>query len=157
MWVWVGLALCIFIIYLLVQSDNKRIEQEKKEGIVLSDPMAKYLGGFPDVAGEKNVHFKIKENIIILQIQSSGTRYIPMKDIIDVGIKSETQINNEVSLGKLALFGVLAFGMDNKTTTINNYLVLSYKDKNGKRDVIIKSNQLEQLVRTIRRYRFDER
>lgn len=153
MFLFVLFAICVLITYLLIKSDNKRIHLESLDGIVLSDPNAKYLGGFPDVAGSKNVHFAIKKDEIVITIYVMPTpiiRHISMKDIVDAEIKSETQINNEVSLGKIALFGVLALGMNSKTTTVNNYLVLTYMEYGRQRDIIIKSNNLENLVRTIR-------
>ncbi len=148
------ISICAFLLFISFTIENSRLKQEKKEGIVLGDPLAKYMGGFPDIVGGKGVYFQIKEDSVVLQIHSSGTKYIPMNDIINAEIKSETQINNEVSLGKIALFGVLALGMNSKTTTVNNYLVLTYMEYGKQRDIIIKSNHLENLVRTIRNLKF---
>jgi hypothetical protein len=52
---------------------------------------------------------------------------IPYGDIIDVQLQTEEQVSKDVTLTRLLLIGVLAFGAKKKTKTVNYCLVIEYK------------------------------
>lgn len=135
--------------------NEKDAKKRQENGIIVHDMFAKYMGGLPDITGDKNITISVKENNIFISFQNNLiTKDIPMNSVVNAEIKSETQITNEVGLGKILVFGVLAFGMKNKKTHVENYLLLTYKDieLNQIVNMVIFSRQLEQLTQTIRKY-----
>lgn len=86
-----------------------------------------YCGGIPEmtkpdmveiVAGPKEVEIirGFKKNI-----------KIPFSAIKDISLKSEEQISKDVTLTRLFLLGIFAFGAKKKTRQITNYLVIEYE------------------------------
>ncbi|EDS77048.1 putative MurF [Clostridium botulinum C str. Eklund] len=150
------MCVCFGIAFLLMKDMSKTQQKEKLNGIVMSDHYARYIGGLPDLAGGKDATLYIKENEITLETFGVNpiTKIINMKDITKAEIQSETQINQSVGLGKLIMFGVLAFGMKKKSE-VKSYLLLGYKDNNEERNIILESTILEQITQTIRKYAFN--
>lgn len=147
-----------FIIFLvvgffitLISNENRR-EYHERRGVVLEIEM-KYIGGFSDINGGYKANIEIKENEIEITIGDSLTSFkknIPMDMVINAEIKSETQITQEVGLGKMIVFGALAFGMKNKKNIVNNYLVINCDENGNKRDLIFESGLSEIIVKEIR-------
>lgn len=52
---------------------------------------------------------------------------IPIESIRDVSLKSEEQISKDVTLTRLFLLGIFAFGAKKKTKQVTNYLVIEYE------------------------------
>ena len=71
--------------------------------------------------------------------------------ITNAEIKSESQITREVGLGRMIVFGALAFAMKTDKNTVKNYIVISCDDNGSKRDLIFESMIPEMVVREIRR------
>lgn len=57
---------------------------------------------------------------------------VPFGKMDRVVTKSEEDIHRDVTLGRLLVFGVLAFGMKKKQVTRRSYTVIRGKDANGK-------------------------
>lgn len=92
-----------------------------------------YLGGIPQIKNSCDV--KVHAFINEVQIDAKGglfgrTIKIPYTDIYDVQLQTEEQISKDVTLTRLLLIGVLAFGAKKKTKTVNYCLVLDY-EKDG--------------------------
>lgn len=161
----VGLLAFIFIVIFLVicamgagmdvEKSHGKIETNVIKKVDVNDPSAKYIGGFPDVAGGKKASIVVKEDeikVIIHGLTGENIfKNIPMDIITNAEIKSETQITKEVGLGKLIIFGVLAFAMKNEKSTVRNYLVINCIENSEKRDLVFESRLVEPIVREIRK------
>ncbi len=158
------LAFISIVIFLIICAMGAGMDVEKSHGEIetnvikkvdVNDPSAKYIGGFPDVAGGKKASIVVKEDeikIIIHGLTGENIfKNIPMDIIANAEIKSETQITKEVGLGKLIIFGVLAFAMKNEKNTVRNYLVINCIENGEKRDLVFESRLVEPIVREIRK------
>lgn len=92
-----------------------------------------YLGGIPQIKNSCDV--KVHAFINEVQIDAKGglfgtTIKIPYTDIYDVQLQTEEQVSKDVTLTRLLLIGVLAFGAKKKTKTVNYCLVIDY-EKDG--------------------------
>ncbi len=92
-----------------------------------------YLGGIPQIKNSCDV--KVHAFINEVQIDAKGglfgtTIKIPYGNIYDVQLQTEEQVSKDVTLTRLLLIGVLAFGAKKKTKTVNYCLVIDY-EKDG--------------------------
>lgn len=136
-------ALCFFIAYLLSKSMQKDVEErEKVEGVIMVDMYAEYLGGFPTVSSDdKRVELTVKDNGVVFNfLGRKPMQFISKKDLLNAEVRSESQITEDISLGRVLAFGVVGLAMKKKNTVNKNYLVISYNDKGQKRDVIMETS-----------------
>lgn len=145
----------IILLYFLADRAEKFTEKVNKEkGIEVRDFNSKYIGGFQDVIGGIKADIMVKQNEIQIGLWRTGKidyKFIPMDIVINAEIKSENQIAKEVSLGKMIVFGALAFAMKNEKSVVKNYLVISCDENGYRRDLVFESNYSERLVKEIRR------
>lgn len=142
---------CFFIAYLCSNSIEK---ENKTENIIIRDASAMYIGGFSDVKGGEKAHIKVKQHEIEIMfggVVINGKKVIPIDMVTNAEIKSESQITQEVGLGKMIVFGAFAFAMKNSKSTVKNYLVISCNDNDNKRDIVFESYIAEKLVKEIRK------
>ncbi len=74
-----------------------------------------------------------------------------MDVVTNAEIKSETQITSEIGLGKLLVFGALAFAMKDKKSVVKNYLVITCNKNGNEVSIIFESFIPERIVREIRK------
>lgn len=88
-----------------------------------------YLGGIPQLkkSGEVDVYAYNKEVQVYSKAGLFGTTVkIPYENIIDVQLQTEEQVSKDVTLTRLLLIGVFAFGAKKTTKTTNYCLVIEY-------------------------------
>ena len=82
-----------------------------------------YLGGFKNIAGGKSSTLRFNPNY--LHIIFSGEKInITKENIKSMEIITNQQLSQEVSLGKLIIFGLLAFAMRDTKTQVKNFLLI---------------------------------
>lgn len=151
MWYMALFMVACFIISSLLKRNIE--ETDKKENVLVRDVSAIYVGGFPDVEGGSKAHIVVKKetiNILFGGVMIQGQKSIPMSSVINAETKSETQITKDVSLGKLIVFGVLAFAMKDSKTTVKNYLVISCNDSGKRRDYIFETSLAVRIIGVIK-------
>lgn len=149
------LSIAYFVLDKSDKKHQKSTEREKKEDIIVSDKFAEYIGGFPDVSGGKRAHIIVKQNeveIILSPFENIIKKVIPMEVITNAEIKSESQITNEVTLGRMLLLGPLAFAFKKEKSIVKNYLVISCKKQDKEISLIFKTGSIseESIVNKIR-------
>lgn len=137
------MLVCLGVIGLVMRSN--RIEAEKVEqdkSILVKDIFTKYLGGFPTVSSDdKRVELTVKDNGVVFNfLGRKPMQFISKKDLLNAEVRSESQITEDISLGRVLAFGVVGLAMKKKNTVNKNYLVVSYNDKGQKRDVIMETS-----------------
>lgn len=147
---WLVLLLFIIgIIYIILKSSSvsKEINKEKIQlyvskgyNYIQNDISIKYKGGIKNLSVNSYVSIDLlKEGLSF----NNGKKIILFKNIEDISLKSETQIQELISLGKMLFFGVWSLAMEKKKKEINNeYIVLKVKDEDGKYNVLLQSNEL---------------
>lgn len=88
-----------------------------------------YCGGIPgaDKTGDYVVSLR-KEGIRVDFGMFKSKYTIPYENITNVSIKTDEQISKDVTIGRLLLLGVFAFGAKKKTKNTTNYLVIDYSE-----------------------------
>jgi len=86
-----------------------------------------YCGGIPEMTKPDSVEIVVTpKHIEIVQAFKKNIK-IPVESIKDVSLKTEEQISKDVTLTRLFLLGVFAFGAKKKTKQVTNYLVIDYE------------------------------
>ena len=86
-----------------------------------------YCGGIPEMTKPDSVEIVVTpKHIEIVQAFKKNIK-IPVESIKDVSLKSEEQISKDVTLTRLFLLGIFAFGAKKKTKQVTNYLVIEYE------------------------------
>lgn len=157
------IAIVIIICCMLSSKDMKKIDKENmdkfsKLGYHYIESLGAYYKG-----GIKNI--SINNNAITIILLQEGLNFdtgivektIFFKNIKDISLQSQQHIQNQVSLGKLIVFGVLAFSMEGKTNTINDeYIVLNAIDEDGEYNVVMQpyeSTKNQEMYNTLSTYK----
>jgi hypothetical protein len=83
------------------------------------------------------------------------TIVFPMDNIKDVSFKTDEQISKDVTLTRLLLTGVLAFGLKKKSKNVTNYLTIEYDLDGIHSDLILKGASIVKLNSLILKARRD--
>lgn len=145
------LALIIVICLFFRQSEN-----DKKDGVLFSLGNCLYCGGFYEIEGGKETTITIYDNRVILTILKSSNNFysgysktLYISNIENIGIKSETQIRSEISLGKMIMFGIFSLAMKNDKTITTNYLVIDYNSGDDITSIILNADSNEEIIELI--------
>ena len=86
-----------------------------------------YCGGIPEMTKPDSVEIVPgPKSVEIIRAWGKNIK-IPIESIKDVSLKSEEQISKDVTLTRLFLLGIFAFGAKKKTKQVTNYLVIEYE------------------------------
>lgn len=85
---------------------------------------------------------------------------IPINQITRYELKTESEIQKDVTLTRLLALGIFAFGLKKKTEINNTYLILSYVQNNVPIDCIFKNavnnQQLGNIISTLNRLKIEQ-
>lgn len=147
MWFLVAILIIIIVHITIKISGSKtrrdRLEQYKSEGkIYITNFDTFYMGGLKDISACTSL-IEVFDNKITMKFIINFDTYnreFNLKDILDVKIQSGAQIQNQISLGKMVFFGVLALASPNQKTVISEYIVMTVLYKGEKLNLIFKLN-----------------
>lgn len=144
------IAIFIVSIYTTFNSQNKPKEINDKELLLLG----KYIGGCKEIYDSGLTGFmKINENVIEIKYAQNSTSCIysiPIENVLEAYLQSEEDIQRQVTLGRLLVFGVLAFGLKKTSKNIKKYMVIKFLNKKGEEDTIIyDSNRFSEALEKI--------
>lgn len=79
---------------------------------------------------------------------------IPISKVLYYDLKTETEIREQVTLGRLIAFGIFALGMKKQKKDVVKYVVLEYLDENDdKQNMILQSKDASLILNTINQYK----
>ena len=159
----------LIFMYIIVkkEKEEKIIKEEQsmlrkqQYGLLLEESLI-HLGGHPYLSANEEVYFQIrKNNTIFFYKENSNTgKEIPINQITRYELKTESEIQKDVTLTRLLALGVLAFGLKKKTEINNAYLILSYVQNNVPIDCIFKNTvnnqQLGNIISTLNRLKIEQ-
>lgn len=142
---------------LLIKIDEKRRQNYKeKEGLeyLKTEYGIKYLGGFKDL-GKKDDDITIEffKDRIRLSF-NDGYRDVMQKEILDCKIQSETQIRQQISMGKIILLGAFALAGNNTKEVNKEFALLDCYYEGDRISIVLecrKQYYLEECVKDIRK------
>lgn len=124
----VVLIITIAIIIIVIQeyNQNKRITNENLYAIETYD----YCGGNDYIATDTKVELKwSRDNFLTISFLNAGRiETVPFYNVNRVYAKTEHQIREDVTLTRLAVMGIFAFGNKKEVESNRHYLVLSYQN-----------------------------
>jgi len=154
----VGLIIFFVVIIIIGTYLNQK---DKQEGILLKLYLI-HLGGHPYLQSNDNIILQIKNdnNIYIKKFQNKTISVIPINKITRYELKTQSEIQKDVTLTRLLALGIFAFGLKKKTEINNSYLILSYIQNNVPIDCIFKNainnQQLGNVISTLNRLKIEQ-
>lgn len=121
--------------------------------VVFAFGKCKYLGGHPKITKICEGSMAVNNDKIIFQAGFFKNLEIPISDVINCSIQTQEQISRNVTLTRLLLFGIFAFGMKKKKVDTIQYLTITYIENGIEQTVIFESNKSVQLSSAIMRAR----
>ncbi|MEG1309388.1 MAG: hypothetical protein RSD06_00750 [Bacilli bacterium] len=97
----------------------------------------KYLTGFKDIGIKEDIYISLFKDRIRFNFEKDFYRDVLKNDISDCRIETETQIRNQISMGKILCLGIFAFGGNNTKEINKEYLVIDCKFKNNNINILL--------------------
>jgi hypothetical protein len=151
-----------------------RQQNLQKNGIIY-ETSVNHIAGHPYLSQNDKLLLQVRTNNTINLIPANSiTAMRLMKEKIDINtgieipinqitryeIKTESEIQKDVTLTRLLALGIFAFGLKKKTEINNSYLILSYVQNNVPIDCIFKNavnnQQLGNIISTINRLKIEQ-
>lgn len=112
----------------------------KSAGKPYATGACEYLGGHPSIQGKSVGSLSINNKGVFFSKSLPFSSFvIPVENIIKVESKTDTQISKDVTLTRLVLLGIFAFGVKKKSKEEHNYLVLTYKEDGIENTIIFEA------------------
>lgn len=163
-----SLILTIIIIYLILvltvgrkgtknQMENYLNDLKKRN--VISEYRITHLTGHPYLKTNDILKFQIKTNnsIHFFKENINTGEEIPLSEIIRYEVKTETEIQKDVTLTRLLTLGIFAFGIKKTTKIEEQFFILSYMQNKIEITCIFKQSykyqNLHEIVSTLNRLR----
>lgn len=134
---WVVILFLISFIGLIIWVNVKESNRQKEQGIVYAAVNVRYIGGFKEISGGKQVNFDLTHSQVKIVFSPQQIKSINISDIIDVECSTEDSITREVSLGRMLVFGALSFGMKKEKHTVRRFLVIKFMQDNTERSLVL--------------------
>lgn len=116
---------------------------------------ADYLGGHPEISKKCKCNVTFKGDKIIIQPGLFKTYEIDIKNT-KAEFKTREQISRDVTLTRLLLVGVFAFGLKKKRKNQLDYLVFNYEDNVlGEMNVIFSGKKVNAMMKTFSEFKKD--
>lgn len=144
------LLLVAIVLFLIIHGSIRASEANeptldnglKKKYFIWRD--LEYVGGIDGIYDLTKVNISMSnDNILAIDFDGKYKNYnkrIRMGDIQSVIIQTEEQIKNDVTLGRLVMFGVFALAMKKEKRYMEKYLIINYLG-NGQEQQIISRGQ----------------
>ena len=140
----------------LSEPNKKQVFKQKlkEAGPAYGVSAGKYLGGHPELPQSSDGVITINKAGIFFEVMFPfAGLIISIENIKKAEFKTEEQIHKDVTLGRLLLFGVFAFGMKKKTKTQKNYLVVIYEENGIENTVVFETQKAGALASALARAR----
>lgn len=166
--IFLGLVLLIAIYYMVnrsLRNDVEKLTKEYEEKLKLQDIFSEtnliHIGGHPYLQTNDKILLQIKNNnsIYFYKEDTDTGKEIPLSRLTRYEIKTETEIQKDVTLMRLLTLGILAFGVKKKTKTEAQFLILSYTQNGVEVNCIFKNwyvgQKLGDITGTLNRLRIE--
>ena len=160
----------IAIIYLILtltigrKGTKKQMENylnDLKERNVICEYMIIHLTGHPYLKTNATLKFQIKTNktLYFFRENIDTGEEIPLAQIIRYEVKTETEIQKDVTLTRLVALGIFAFGAKKTTKIQEQFFILSYIQNEIEITCVFKqgyrNQNLHEIVSTLNRMRIE--
>lgn len=134
------------------------LEYKKKYGNEITYAGAKYLGGHYELDKECGGLIDIYNcGLLFNSFEGNSVKhfFIPVEQIKNVEMKNNEQITQDISVGRVVLFG--AVGAIAKKTNVHeqNYIILACEENGINYNVVFESKEANKLVSNINKIRIE--
>jgi hypothetical protein len=145
----IGFTVFLVVGFMIANICSKADKEKYKEYEFLG--CAKYCGGFDNVLDRIDVVIREKNNSLFIEWNKKyniKTLEISYSSIISIHGKSEEQITNDVTLGRIVLLGVLSLGLKKRNISNRKFFILTYNDTNSNKEqkIVFECFQAEKYV-----------
>lgn len=129
-------AIVVFVaikIYFIIQ--DEKYQAKNKIG-VLYRIRPQYICGYDNELGGRYITLEICLDRLILKFDDN-IKQIFYTDLKNYRIMTESQIQKDISAGRILALGVFALATNKTKTITNNYLVLEFNDNDQEKSVIL--------------------
>jgi len=131
------LGLPIIVIWSGISSeiDKRKLKHQKeedsirqKEQNILFEKQVIHLGGHPYLNSNDVIYLQIHNNneLYFYKENNNTGDEIPINQITKYELKTDEQIQKDVTLSRFLMFGIASLALKKETKSINEYLLLSY-------------------------------
>ncbi|CAM2829985.1 hypothetical protein HAHI6034_05055 [Hathewaya histolytica] len=154
----------LFMIFLSLIIDPEKEKKKLREMGILGGVHGKYLGGLPDVAGGIKLYIMLKTDGLHFTFNENykAIKKINYEDVLSVEIQSEHELRNQVSSGKIFMFG-LAGTVGEDKLVVSNYVTMKINYNNTERTIVIQPTEsyqnaqkmYDEMINAINEYETD--
>lgn len=120
------------------QESISKMEKLKQERCIL---MGAYIGGCKEIydAGMTGWMIINKQKIEMFYKEKLQDKsyVIPIENVLEAYLQTEEEIQKQVTLGRLLVFGILAFGLKKTKKMLKKYMVIKFLNIKGEEDTLI--------------------
>lgn len=95
------------------------------------------ISGIDRATGGNSTKLYVKKDGIYMKVYPFETCSIGFDRISRVYIQNESEIRENVTLGRILTFGIFSLGMKKRTEVLKKYLVIEYLDEREKDNAIV--------------------
>ena len=158
-----GFCFIMFIFTSLLQAEKIKEKKERMETEnIIYETELKHITGHPYLSQGDIILLQICNNNIVrfYKKNTNAGGEIPINQITRYELKTESEIQKDVTLTRLLALGIFAFGAKKKTEINNTYFILSYVQNNVPIDCIFKNTvnnqQLGNIISTLNRLKIEQ-
>jgi hypothetical protein len=139
--------------------DKRRDLKEKKiifnenlqnSGLTVALSKAKYLGGHPDLLGERAGNITVKSTGVFFQVNAKyNFIFIPVEKIVKAEFQTGEQIAKNEALSRILAFSGFSFAFDKKSRERHMYLTITYREKEVESSILIECKNANRLASAI--------
>jgi len=128
---------------------------QKMVDSVHTSAQCQYMGGHPDWGTSGKGTLEVNNDKVNFKsgLLGIGGFQIPIKDVKGCSLQTQEQISHDVTLSRLLLFGVFAFGMKKKKVDTTRYLVITYTQNGIENSIVFQSDSVDILSSAIMKAR----
>lgn len=131
------------------KESNDALVKKMKDGKVLFNGIVKYAGGHKDIPKACDGNLVITEHGLFFRPGLTQVMHIPITDITKVEHLDDTQISKDVTLTRLLLVGIFAFGLKKKRKEEHHFVVINHIDLGMENKLIFEHKKAPQCVAAI--------
>lgn len=128
---------------------NDAVIKRMKEGKQLFAATVKYSGGHREVTKACDVILVVNPYGVFFRPGITQVIHLPIESIIRAEYVDGTQISKDVTLTRLLLFNILAFGLKKKRTEEHHFIVITYIENGIENKIIFEHKKAPEAVGAI--------
>lgn len=134
------------------RKDNKLVYQDnlKNSGVTIALSKAKYLGGFPEVLGEKKGKIVVKTAGLFFEDKFHyNFLFVPIEKIVKAEFSTVEQISKNPMLSRILAVGGYDFAFNRKNRDGLMFMTLTYKENDAEINILFKCKNANKIVTAV--------